>query len=243
MLQNGKPWVVKLLALSCVSLALKMRETEFSVSDIQHDGGGGGGFIFDTQTIKRMELLILGALQWRMRSITPFSFLNFFVSLFKFKDPPLVQALKARATEIIFKAQNDIKLLEFKPSILAASALLSAAHELFPLQFPSFRKAISTCSYVNEEKLFRCCNEMQEIAMDGYESVMEGVSSSNSAVNVLDVQCWSSSSNDSGEMTNGCDAINTTISTVRVEREDVKRRKISGFENDNSFQLSQIQQC
>lgn len=65
-----------------------------------------GGLIFDAVTIQRMEVLILGALNWRMRSITPFSFIPFFISLFKIKDPQLIQALKARATEIILKAQT-----------------------------------------------------------------------------------------------------------------------------------------
>uniref|UniRef100_A0A5B7BHH4 Putative cyclin-D6-1 n=1 Tax=Davidia involucrata TaxID=16924 RepID=A0A5B7BHH4_DAVIN len=215
-IMEGKPWVLRLLAVSCVSLALKMRQTEFSVTDIQQDGG----FIFDAQTIRRMEFLILGALKWRMRSITPFSFINFFISFFKFKDPPLGQALKARATEIIFKAQHDIKLLEFKPSIIAASALLSASHELFPLKFPCFTKAISNCSYVNKNNLFSCCNVMQEIAMEGYESVLAMVS------------LCSSSSSDSQET-------NTTTSL----ESGMKLRKISGFRDDNTLQLSQIQHC
>ena len=63
-------------------------------------------FIFDTQTINRMELLILDALNWRMRSITPFSFVHFFISVLELKDPSFSQPLKNRATEIIFKAQN-----------------------------------------------------------------------------------------------------------------------------------------
>ncbi|THG22384.1 putative cyclin-D6-1 [Camellia sinensis] len=230
----GKPWVVRLLAVSCVSLGLKMRETECSVIDIQHDGG----FIFDTQTIQRMEMLILGALQWRMRSVTPFSFINFFISLFKFKDSPLIQALKARATEIIFKAQNDIMMLEFRPSIIAASALLSASHELFPLQCPSFRVAISNCSYVNKDELFNCCNLMQDIAMDGYESVLELASSSRTPANVLDRHFSSSSSNSDSEKTNtAAEAITNTTTTARLER-DTKRQNISSFKNDNSFQLS-----
>ncbi|KAE9457768.1 hypothetical protein C3L33_10339, partial [Rhododendron williamsianum] len=218
-----------------------MKETEYSVSDIQNDEG----FIFDMETIERMELLILGALQWRMRSITPFSFINFFISLFKFKDPPLVQALKARATEIIFKAQNDIRLLEFRPSIIAASALLSASHELFPLQFPCFRKAISSCSYVNEENLVNCWNLMQEIAMDGYESVWEGVSSSNTPVNVLDIQFCSSSTttiSDSGKTKNtSSEAAAMAVAPVRLER-DQKRTKIGCFPNDNSLLLPRIKQ-
>lgn len=63
-------------------------------------------FNFDMQTINRMELLILDALDWRMRSITPFSFVHFFISSFELKDPPLTQALKDRATQIIFQAHN-----------------------------------------------------------------------------------------------------------------------------------------
>ncbi|GMH07201.1 hypothetical protein Nepgr_009041 [Nepenthes gracilis] len=171
---QAKPWVVRLLATACVSLAAKMMKTEFSLQNAQCDEG----FIFDSQTIERMELIMLEALKWRLRSITPFSFLDFFISLLKLKDPPSRQALKARAREIIFKAQNgknpfpfkaqsvvvdllmQIKntnnmnlvseIMEFKPSIVAASAVLSASHELFPTQCSCFRKAISTCSYVNK---------------------------------------------------------------------------------------------
>ncbi|CAK7349972.1 unnamed protein product [Dovyalis caffra] len=176
-----QPWVFRLLAVSCVSLAAKMKEAEFHITDIQ----GDGGFVFDTQTIQKMELLILGALNWRMRSVTPFSFISFFSSLFKHKDPPLRQALKARASEIIFKAQNDINLLEFKPSLIAASALLYASHELFPMQFLCFRKAISNCSFVNKENLIQCYDAMQELAMDGYRSQFEMVSSSDTPVDVL----------------------------------------------------------
>lgn len=67
-----------------------------------------GGIIFETQTIQRMEALILGALQWRMRSITPFSFVAFFIALMGLKESPMGQVLKNRASEIIFKSQRGI---------------------------------------------------------------------------------------------------------------------------------------
>ncbi|XP_059661007.1 putative cyclin-D6-1 [Cornus florida] len=203
---EGKPWFLRLLAVSCVSLALKMRKAEYSVTDIQEDGG----FIFDKQTIQRMDFLILGALKWRMRSITPFSFINFFISMFKFKDLPSRQALKSRATEIIFKAQNEITLLQFKPSIIAASALISASHELFPLQFPCFRKAISDSAFVKKDKLFSCCNVIQGIVMDGYESVLDMASSSSTPVYILDRQCSSSESE-------------KTATTIELERDEAAK--------------------
>ncbi|KAL4278295.1 hypothetical protein GQ457_03G006050 [Hibiscus cannabinus] len=189
-LQQPKTWVLRLVSISCVSLAAKMTESEFSLADFQ----GDGGLIFDAQTVERMEYLILGALKWRMRSITPFSFVSFFVSLSKLEEAPVCQAIEARAVELIFKAQFDTNHLEFKPSIIAASALLLACHELFPLQFPSFRKAISSCSYVNKENMMKCYNSMQDIAKEGYESVFDTVLNSYIPVNVLDRHVSSSES-------------------------------------------------
>ncbi|MBA0688991.1 hypothetical protein Goari_006743 [Gossypium aridum] len=224
--QQPKTWVVRLVACSCVSLAAKMTKTEFSLIDFQ----GDGGFIFDAQTIERMEYLILGALKWRMRSITPFSFISFFISFFNLKDPPLRQALKARAVELILKAQMDTRLMELRPSIIAASALLSASHQLLPLQFPCFRKAISSCSYVNKENMLQCCNWMQEMEKEGEqsESVDEIMaSSSNTAVNVLDqhFSCWESEI--------AADATKT----------DMKRPRINDYPDNHSVHFSQLQHC
>ncbi|KAI4322606.1 hypothetical protein L6164_022283 [Bauhinia variegata] len=228
-----KPWALRLLAVSCFSLAAKMMKTEFSVNHVQSDGG----MIFEAQTIQRMEALILGALQWRMRSITPFSFIPFFINMFKLKDPPLRLVLKNRATEIIFKSQREIKLLEFKPSVIAASALLCASHELLPFQYPSFLRAISDCSSVNKESILLCYNEIQDLAMEGYESVFDMVSSSESdtPVNVLDHHFLSSES----EKTNGT----TTAATALRQEKDPKRRKISDYGNNCTVQISQTQQC
>ncbi|KHG16890.1 Putative cyclin-D6-1 -like protein [Gossypium arboreum] len=128
-LPQPNTWVLRLVAISCVSLAAKMNKLEFELTHFQ----GDGGFMFEAQTIERMEYL---------------------------KDPPLMDVLKARAVEIIMEAQNDIKLLEFKPSIIAATALVCASHELFPSQFPSFRKAISYCPYVNKENMLNCYNSI-----------------------------------------------------------------------------------
>ncbi|XP_031276309.1 putative cyclin-D6-1 [Pistacia vera] len=230
---QGQPWVLRILVTSCISLAAKMKNTHFSPSKIQREEG----FIFDAQTIQRMELLILDALNWRMRSITPFSFLCYFISLFKLKDPPLTQALRDRATDIIFDAHNEIKLLEFKPSVIAASALLVSSHELFPLQFPSFKTSISSCEYINKENLLQCFDTMQEmVAMEAHESVMDTMSSTGTPISVLDCKCTKSASEK-------MDSSSSTTATFRPEKREIKRRKISGFCSESRFQLSRIQQC
>ncbi|KAG8635319.1 putative cyclin-D6-1 [Manihot esculenta] len=223
---EGKPWVQRLLVISCLSLAAKMKNTHFSLSNLQMEES----FNFDMQTINRMELLILDALDWRMRSITPFSFVHFFISSFELKDPPLTQALKDRATQIIFQAHNETKLLEFKPSIIAASALLVSSHELFPLQFPSFRRSISSCEYVNRDQLLKCSNELQKmVEMEWHESIMDTVSSSRTPLSVLDRHCIKSES----ETTN-------ISATALLQKKEIKRRakRLAVAASDNMVQLN-----
>jgi cyclin D6 len=187
-----------------------MLKTEYSATDVQGLlNHSDGGFIFETQTIKRMEALVLGALHWRMRSITPFSFIPYFTNLFRLDDITL-KVLKDRASEIILKSQKDIKVLEFKPSIVAASSLLYASHELFPFQYPGFMGTISDCSYVNKESVVQCYNVIQDIAKEEYESMFNVNSSSGTPVNVLDENFLSLES----EKTNGTNVTST------------KRRKI-----------------
>lgn len=86
-----------------------------------------------------------------------------------------------------------------------------------------------------QENLLQCSNAMQDIVIDGYESVFDMVSSSVTPVNVLDQQFSSTES----EKTNG------TISgssTSRSER-DIKRRRIIGYCDNLTVQISRIQQC
>ncbi|XP_050227253.1 putative cyclin-D6-1 isoform X2 [Mercurialis annua] len=213
---QGKPWIMRLLVVSCLSLAAKMKDTHFPVTNLQREENS----IFDMQTINRMELLILDALNWRMRSITPFSFLHFFISSFELQDPPLTQALKDRATEVIFRAHNEIKFLEFKPSIIAASALLLASHELFPMQFHSFQCSILSCESVNKENLLKCLNAVQE--MEWCESMLDTDSSTRTPLSVLDRHCSNSESE------------TTTATELLIEKKEIKRHKTIGRYSSSS---------
>ncbi|KAL1560733.1 putative cyclin-D6-1 isoform X2 [Salvia divinorum] len=193
---DKKSWLFRLVAVSCISLALKMRKTDYSVFNLMDDGG----LMFDSLTIERMEMLILGALKWRMRSVNPFSFLGYFVSFFNSSDEESVLALRNRGTQIILKSQSDIKLLEFKPSIVSASALLLASREFFPAQFQPFRDAIRSCIYVIKEELQHCYDVMAEAeAKAGCEVTSTFVSESLTPPNVLYFSC-SITETDSNQM-------------------------------------------
>ncbi|KAI4319830.1 hypothetical protein MLD38_033383 [Melastoma candidum] len=170
-----KPWILRLLAVSCMALASKMLKMGTPFATLQ---GDNGGLILETSTIQRMETVILSALKWRMRSVTPFSFIPFFISGLKLEKSSSTRTLKDRALEIILKAQHDVRLLEFKPSLNAASALLVAAQELLPSLFRVFETDILSCSFVNKEELSACLEAMQDLTTDGYESGVEDQESS-----------------------------------------------------------------
>ncbi|XP_010422479.1 PREDICTED: putative cyclin-D6-1 [Camelina sativa] len=177
-----KPWILKLISLSCVSLSAKMRKPDMSVSHLPAEEGE----FFDAHMIERMENVILGALKWRMRSVTPFSFFALFISLFELKDDSLVtkHSLKSQAIDLTFNLQHDFRFLEFKPSVVAGAALLFASFQLCPLQFPCFSNRICQCTYVDKDELMECYKAIQERD----HIVEENEGSNETAVNVLDQQ-------------------------------------------------------
>ncbi|KAL2473289.1 putative cyclin-D6-1 [Forsythia ovata] len=227
-----KPWIARILVVASLSLAAKMRNCDLSISlsDLQREKG----FEFDAHSIQRMEAIILAALGWRMRSITPFSFLHYFISLFEINCSSLIVALKQRASYIILNSQHELKLLEYKPSTIAASALLCATQDLIPLQFSSFKDEISSCEYVNQEGWLDCLRAMQEMLANGYESYLHASPSCTlTPISVLDLQ----RSRSEGENT-------TTCNPVIPERDsNNKRRRLNNLSDNRTFKIFQTQHC
>ncbi|VAH29104.1 unnamed protein product [Triticum turgidum subsp. durum] len=99
-----KPWAPRLLAISCLSIAAKMQRVDaISMDYIQREEE----FMFDAVTIRRMERVVLGALEWRARSVTPLAFLGFFLSACfpPPRHPALLDAVKERAVDLLLRAQ------------------------------------------------------------------------------------------------------------------------------------------
>ncbi|KAL7130167.1 hypothetical protein ABFS83_13G115300 [Erythranthe nasuta] len=225
-----KPWIAQILVVASLSLAAKMRNSDLSlpISDLQREEG----FEFESQSVRRMETILLSTLQWRMRSITPFSFLQYFISLIKTNDnddnSSLTQCLNRRASDLIFNVQHEMELLEYKPSIISASALLCAVNGLTPLMFSSSEAAISSSEYVNRGVLLECVDAMQEITREGYEqsSLQASASGTATPISVFD---WQGTS---------------TVSEEGTTDNSVKRRRLNGSICDSiTFQISQIQRC
>lgn len=159
---NG--WALQLLSVTCLSLAAKMEETQVpSPLDLQVEGVR---FVFEAHTIMRMELLILTALNWRLRSITPFSFIDFFA--YKL-DPSgtFIRFLVSRAARIILATLQVIDILDYWPSAVAAAAILSAAEAIPNLSLVSPENAVSWCLGLSNERIASCYRLMRDVVVDG----------------------------------------------------------------------------
>ena len=95
--------------------------------------------------------------------------------------------------------------------------------------------------FILQESMQDCYNVIQDIAMDdGYESVIDTVSSLDTAVNVLDHQFVSSES----EKTNGTHSAAAAAATTLRQEKDIKRKKLgSEYSNNHTAQISQTPNC
>ncbi|XP_072953135.1 cyclin-D2-1-like [Typha angustifolia] len=157
-------WALQLLSVACLSLAAKMEETLVpSLLDLQVEGSR---FVFEPRTIRRMELLLLTALDWRLRSVTPFTFIDFFAYKVD-SSGGHARALVSRATQFILAAIHDIGFLDHCPSIMAAAAILCAAEKTPTLASIAPGVAVSWCTGLTEEGITNCYQLMQRVAKVG----------------------------------------------------------------------------
>ncbi|XP_059636148.1 uncharacterized protein LOC132278372 [Cornus florida] len=112
---------------------------------------------FASKDLMKMELHILNTLKWRMRSLTPICFAIFFFSQLK----PTREQLKTRPVFIIIiRSQNNIAFTQFRPSIVAASAVLKHLSNVSPEQLDDFKE--TSCTFVPADELTLCLEEMEK---------------------------------------------------------------------------------
>uniref|UniRef100_A0A0E0IBY8 Cyclin C-terminal domain-containing protein n=1 Tax=Oryza nivara TaxID=4536 RepID=A0A0E0IBY8_ORYNI len=149
---KGNGWAMQLLAVTCLSLAAKMEETLIDTR-----------YIFEPRTIFRMELLVLDALDWRLRSITPFTFMY----LFAFKVDPNgkhIRELIHQATQVTLATIHDTEFLDHCPSSIAAAAVLCASSEIMQLVSIDHGTLVSwRIIGLDEEAIIRCYRLMQQL--------------------------------------------------------------------------------
>ncbi|KAL7090122.1 hypothetical protein ACP275_12G020700 [Erythranthe tilingii] len=120
-ISEGQLWNIKILSVACLSLAAKMEEIRAMPVTRYHVEG----YNFQGNTIQKMELMVLNTLEWKMNSVTPFAYLNYFVTKFC-DDETRRRELVIKAAEVIFTIIGEINLVEHQSSTIAAASVLAA---------------------------------------------------------------------------------------------------------------------
>ncbi|XP_042029569.1 cyclin-D5-1-like [Salvia splendens] len=158
-IDKEESWAMRLLSIACLSLAAKMEENEApSLSEYDADE-----YSFNGDVIQKMELLVLNTLEWKMSCITPFTYLNYFASLF------CSEFRLNRAVELIFAIMLEINVTDHRPSVVAAAAVLAAGrdHNLTNkmLEMKIDDVPIPSWGEVEKEQTLSCYSLLQEIGM------------------------------------------------------------------------------
>ncbi|KAH7307535.1 hypothetical protein KP509_22G064100 [Ceratopteris richardii] len=133
-----KSWMIDLVSVACLSLAAKMEEVEVPLLvDLQV----APDYFFEPCTVLRMELLLLSTLEWRADSVTPFSYIEYFICKCRLSGP-IYQNLASQITELILLAVKDLNFLRHHYCSIAAAAILCAIKEMLPSLLEEHKKNI-----------------------------------------------------------------------------------------------------
>nr|KJB79458.1 hypothetical protein B456_013G050900 [Gossypium raimondii] len=113
-------------------------------------------FVFEPETVQRMELRVMAALNWRLRSVTPFDYLHLFLCKLP-SLPDSFASLLSASSDLILSTTRVIDFLQFAPSAMAAAAVFCAVGEGF--QFPAHDAFFPES--VNKE-MVRSCHQLME---------------------------------------------------------------------------------
>ncbi|KAJ1258763.1 hypothetical protein BS78_10G100600 [Paspalum vaginatum] len=155
-------WAFQLLSVACLSLAAKMEETSVpSLLDLQIESKS---CIFEPRTVQRMELLVLAELDWRLRSLTPFAFIDLFACKADLSGR-CARSLVLRACQITLNAIHETEFLNHCPASTAAAAVLSAAAEMPGMSCTSIspETAAAWCTGLTEEGIRSCYQLLQQL--------------------------------------------------------------------------------
>ncbi|KAL5777606.1 hypothetical protein ACOSP7_010532 [Xanthoceras sorbifolium] len=160
-IDSKKLWAIKLLSVACLSLAAKLEEVNVpSLSEFEIDE-----YDFGRSAIQRMELLVLNTLNWRMRSVTPFVFLHYFITKFCKDSPP--NNILSSTFALILAAMREINLMDHRPSVIAIAATLVVLDQrLTRKELESKMNSITYCGFLEIEDVLACYIIMQKLDME-----------------------------------------------------------------------------
>ncbi|CAL0305805.1 unnamed protein product [Lupinus luteus] len=190
--ENGKPWMTQLAAVACLSLAAKVEETQVPLLlDLQVEDCK---YLFEAKTIKRMEILVLSTLGWKMNPPTPLSFLDYIIRRLGLKnDYLLCFEFFKRCEAVLISLIPDTRFMSYLPSELATATMMHVINSVEPCLGIKYKTQLLGILEINKEKIGECCKLM----VDKQCKKRRFGSIPGSPNGVMDVSFSSHSSNDS----------------------------------------------
>ncbi|KAA8545833.1 hypothetical protein F0562_020716 [Nyssa sinensis] len=159
--QREKPWMIQLAAVSCLSLAAKVEETQVPLLlDLQVEDTK---YVFEAKTIQRMELLVLSTLQWRMNPVTPLSFLDHIIRRLGLKTHLHWEFLR-RCEALLLSVVADSRFVRYLPSVLATATMLHVIHKVGPCNPIEYQNQLLGVLKVGKEKVNDCYQLILELS-------------------------------------------------------------------------------
>ncbi|KAK4726190.1 hypothetical protein R3W88_031107 [Solanum pinnatisectum] len=191
-----QPWMNQLAAVTCLSLAAKIEETQVPLLlDLQVEESR---YLFEPKTIQRMEILVLSTLKWKMNPVTPFSFLDYFSRRLGLNDHICFELLR-RCERVILSTTTDCRFMCYLPSAMAAATMLHVIDKLEPCIGQEYQEQLLGILGIVKDNVTDCYKLVQEVAsnIDFNSNKRKFGALPGSPIGVMDVSFSSDSSDDS----------------------------------------------
>lgn len=150
---NNKPWMMHITAVSCLFLAAKIEETKVpTLLDIQVVNSK---YMFEAKTIQKMELFVMSTLRWRMNPVTPFSFLDHIIRRLVLKSD-LHWVFFRKCEALFLSAVCDGRFVRYLPSVLATCTMLHVIHQVEPSNAVDYQNRLFSVLKITKENISGC---------------------------------------------------------------------------------------
>ncbi|CAH1450424.1 unnamed protein product [Lactuca virosa] len=197
--QKDKPWMIQLVAVSCLSLAAKVEETQVPLLlDLQVEDAK---FLFEAQNIQKMELLVMSTLKWRMNPVTPISFLDHIVRRLGLNNHLHWDFFK-KCEALVLDLVSDSRFAWYKPSVLATATMLRVVDETDLPNSIDYKSQLLDLLKTTKENVNECYKLVMELPYNHHNKRNPEENETTypvSPAGVIDFTC-DESSNDSWEI-------------------------------------------
>ncbi|KAK7376935.1 hypothetical protein VNO80_02355 [Phaseolus coccineus] len=218
--QNDKPWLTQLVAVACLSLAAKVEETHVPLFvDLQV---GGSKHLFEAKTVKRMEILVLSTLGWKMNPVTPLSFLDYITRKLGLKGHLGLEFLR-RCETVLLSVFADSRFMSYLPSVLATATMMRVVSVVEPGLGEEYQDQVLGILGIEKEKVKECYKVIMEVVTGKNEEGKRG------NLKKRKFECIQCSRNDVMEGSFSCDSSCDSLKKSRSQDQLLLKHSNSDF--------------